>query len=100
MYNEYSIEFYGCFFRTASCPMQASSLANQQTTHEKSHKTATATTTKHRGLMASMTAGIFNKLNNVLIEMTKTGLTMEDNMARVQGLFTTVFYMFKSITLV
>ena len=66
--------------------MQAASIANQQTTHE-SQKTATAATTKHRSLMASMTAGIFNKLNNVLIEMTKTGLTMEDNMARVQGLF-------------
>jgi hypothetical protein len=75
--------------------MQASSLANQQTMHE-SHKTSTSTINKHRGLMASMTSGIFNKLNNVLIEMTKTGLTMEDNMARVQGLFTTVFYMFRS----
>ena len=76
--------------------MQSSSLANQKTIHEN-HKTSTATTTKHRGLVASMTAGIFNKINNVLIEMTKTGLTMEDNMARVQGLFTTVFYMFKTI---
>ena len=79
--------------------MQAASIANQQTTHE-SQKTATAATTKHRSLMASMTAGIFNKLNNVLIVMTKTGLTMEDNMARVQGLFSTVFYMFKSVTFI
>jgi len=75
--------------------MQASSLTQQHTMHEN-HKTSTSTINKHRGLMASMTSGIFNKLNNVLIEMTKTGLTMEDNMARVQGLFTTVFYMFRS----
>ena len=79
--------------------MQASSLDNQQTMH-KSQKASTANVTKHRGIMASMTGSIFNKLNNVLIEMTKTGLTMEDNMARVQGLFTTVFYLVKSITLV
>ena len=76
--------------------MQASSLANQQTIHD-SHKTSTSTMNKHRGLVASMTSGIFDKVNNVLIEMTRTGLTMEDNMARVQGLFVTAFYMFKSI---
>ena len=79
--------------------MQATSLNNQKTIHEN-HKTSSSTMNKHRGLIASMTSGLFSKLNNVLIEMTKTGLTMEDNMARVQGLFVTVFYMFRSITYV
>ena len=79
--------------------MQEESLKHQKTIHE-SQKTSTSTMSKHRGLVASLSAGLFDKLNNVLIEMTKTGLTMEDNIARIQGLFSTVYYMFKSVTYV
>jgi hypothetical protein len=76
--------------------MQAASMANQSTI-SNSQQTSTSATTETKGLMASMSSGIFNKLNNVLISMTRISLTMNDNMSRMQGVFSTIFYMMKSV---
>ena len=78
--------------------MQSASIKNQQILY-KSQKSSNATTNKHRGLVAYMTGGMFNKVNNVLIEMNRTDLIMKDNMSRIQGLFVTVFYMFRTLGL-